>query len=141
MRIYRSDQPQPVNSAARKPEPIVIPPFYFRGSLQASTSGKWYPPFSMRLTGGYITTSTAGSTSVTFTALKNNIFETTGSFYPPATAATAVLAASDKKSIFSLASHIGGAIIFTQYDWITINANASSGHVNATVQLYGERIN
>jgi hypothetical protein len=141
MRIYRSDQPEPVNSAARKPDAIVIPPFNFRGQLVESVSDKWYPPYSMRLTGGYVTATGEGFDDVTFTALKNNIFETDGSFYPPTESAIAFLGATDKKAIFSLEPHTGGAIMFTQYDWLTISADTTSGHVGITVQLYGERIN
>lgn len=135
MKIYPSDIPQPVNSQARQPENIVIPPFYFKGALTASVSGKWYPPRDFILTGGYITTTSDGTTFGHLYILKNNIFEV------DIIAGDVEFTTTDRKALFSLSNPLTGALSISRYDWITIYSSVDSGHVNTTVQLYGHAVN
>lgn len=137
MKIYPADIKQPVNSQQRKPAPLAIPPFYFKGDLTASLSGKWYGPPGVNyiVTGGYVTASEVGDATANLYMLKNNIFEQdviTGS---------ATLAATDLKTLFTFSEPLTGALTFSPYDWITVFCTDNSNHVNVTVQFYAEVIN
>lgn len=137
MRIYTANNPQPVNSVQRKPIEHYIPPFKFKGFTRFSESVKWYPRRSFEITGGYATTSFAGSSDLGLAIFKSNIFE---QGINATTCASAFIPAGDNKSLIDLENPLGGTS-FSPYDWLTIVILNSSGHRDLVVQLYANEIN
>lgn len=146
MKMYPTNNLVPVNSKQRQPDNVAIPVFNFVGVSEFSAvSDKWYPPTNMRITGGYVTSSTVGYSYNEFVLYKNNIFEQN------IDAGIARLEAGDTKSLFEISNELsvgyyGGypyiaASIFTPFDYLVVSMEFGSLHAGITVQLFGEKIN
>lgn len=135
MKIYPSNNLQPVNSVARQPTELIIPPFNYIGPMNAylSISDRWYGPTNFQIIGGYVTAS-SGVSALDLYIYKNNIFQS------GVTVGTATLAGSDTKALFTMEDPLNGTT-FSPYDWITIGTAGASGHDGLVVQLTAIRIN
>jgi len=150
MKVYPTNINQPVNSVQRQPESIVIPVFQFAGTIKAGTSDKWYPTKTTRLTGGYVTVTTPGTSDVAFAIMKYNIFEQTAGNLSLA----GVLPAGDiKTKLYAYGAGEGpffgnvrdpGNMIISTYDWISVTCfimGAGTAPKGATLQLTGVKAN
>ena len=134
MKIYPSDNLQPVNSVARKRKRVEVPPFNLVGPNQPGVSDLWEPTVNCEVIGGFVLARTTGISEAGFAVLKNNIFEQN------IIVASTILAPNDTKSLLTLANPLGG-LTFSKYDWITVASFSDSGHAGITVQLIVEEIN
>lgn len=134
MKIYPSDNLQPINSVARQRKQIIVPPFNLTGPNQPSVSDKWYPNTNCEVVGAFVTAKTTGMIDAGFAILKNNIFEQN------LVVASVTLGPTDTKAIFTLANPLGG-LTFSKYDWVTVASFSASGHNGIVVQLFAEEIN
>lgn len=137
MKIYPSNNPEPVNSVQRKPNNIMIPPFTFKGFTKFTESQKWYPRNYCEIVGGYVTAGFAGPLDLGVVLFKKNIFEQ-GAY--ATIVASAIIPARDTKSNFTLANPLGGTS-FSPYDWMTVVLLNASGHREITVQMYADQAN
>ena len=74
MKVYRNNILEPVNSVQRKPESIIVPPFYFKGRLKTGKSGFWPVNTRMAIEGATVTMTEPGTTIASFALLKDNLF-------------------------------------------------------------------
>ena len=129
MKFYVADQNVSVNSSAREPELVDVPVFYFKGSLKAGMSGKWYPQENITVIAGYATSMEFGLGTAGLAVLKNNVFEQN------IPVATVILQPNDKKEILTLVDPLSGGVDLTPYDYLTVASVASSGHKDVTVSI------
>lgn len=135
MKIYRNNILEPVNSVQRKPESIIIPPFYFKGRLKTGKSGYWPCNYRMAIDAASVTMTEPGTTMASFAILKDNIFEKNVSV------GICLVDADKTEGVFSLSDRLSGALEFSPYDRLYVASFADSRHLNATIQIYAHRIN
>jgi len=143
MKVYPTNNLVPVNSKQRQPESITIPVFNFMGILDdSSLSDKWYPSTNIKITGGYVATTSTGIDNNEFYILRGNIFEQNIEI------GVATMAAGDNKSTFQMNNidyqttpPYPQANIMTPFDYLTIWAAFPSEHGGITVQIFGEKVN
>ena len=135
MRFYYSDQPNAINSVARKPDPVYLPPFNFVGSLDTGPSDHWPVQYDFLCTGVVVTAREGGTGTASLALVKTNIFEQNVPI------AIASLAADDLKALFTLEDPLSGALTVSKYDRLLVVSFSESGHKGIVVQPYGVRIN
>lgn len=135
MKYYTSNSPEAVNSQQRNPDDVIIPPFDFKGSLVASASNSWSPPYDCIITGGRAITRSIGSTNLMLVVYKNNAFE------EDLVVAEAVMPALGGVVEFALENAMTGNLTISTYDNIAAAALNASGHMGVNIQLFAKRIN
>lgn len=126
MKIYPANQITVTNSTTHKPEPIEVPPFFFKGRLSAGLSGKWYPKETITITGGYFAAAEIGSTTAGLVLVKGNIFEQN------LPVATTLVQATDLKQIFEMEEPMLGNIDVSPYEYLRVASFSTSAHKDVT---------
>ena len=135
MKFYTSNSPEVVNSQARDPEPVIIPPFHFKGTVLSATSDPWPVRYPCMITGGNAITKTTGSTALGITIYKNNLFE------DDLVIATGIIPALGGQISLTMSAPMLGHHLLSSSDNVTVKTSTASGHIGVVVQLYAERIN
>ena len=131
-KFYNSDDINPVNSKSRVTN-VTVPPFSYSGTIQTGISGFYSPPQKIRLTMGYITSSTTGTGTCTFAVIKRSDYQ------DDELLGTIQLGSGKTKEIFYFDNSITSKVI-TPYQKIFVASFVASGHENVVLQMYAERV-
>jgi hypothetical protein len=131
-KFYTTYNEDSVNSTQRITN-VTVPPFSYSGSVQLGVSGFYSPPQKIRLTKGYLTSSTIGSGVCTFAVIKRTEYQ------DDELLALITMPPEKTKVIFDIDNSMASKVI-APYEKIFVASFVASGHENVVLQMYAEKV-